>query len=344
MKVGLALGGGGARGFAHIGLLEVLEKEKIKIDMLSGTSMGSVIGGLYAVLKNSADVKDAVYTIVNDKKIRELEANFSKISKESEPSHKKFQQTLMMIKELYIWNLRVFKRHFVDFEPFELLFKELFGVNRFVDCKIPFTAVATDVVDADVAYLREGKLYESILASIALPGIFPPRRINGRILVDGGVVEPVPVDALFGHVDFIIGASVEPKIRRAKISNSLDVLLTSDEIRYIKIMENTISKADILIEPDLNDYSWAEFSKIEEIILKGREEAERMLPDLKRVLRKKKYIPFSKKNKVKMKPFDNVWLVEELEHRGIGKDKSEKKEKKEKNKLKHHNDFVEDDD
>jgi NTE family protein len=292
MKIGLALGGGGARGFAHIGVLEVLEREKIPIDIMAGTSMGAVMGAVYALTPSVAALYEKVRDISRDPKICELEMSFTKAVENKRQERVPFHKTLSMIKELYVWNMRALKRWLIDYKPFEPLFHHLYGDKTFQDCVIPFAAVATDLVDGNSAYLQEGPLYEAVLASIALPGVFPPMRKGHQFLVDGGILEPVPIDALSGKADVIIGVNLELKRRVRHWHSSLDVLLGCDELRHNKLVENTLKRADFLIEPDVNDYFWADFSHKDEIIEKGRIAAEERLPDLRLLLRRRRYFSF----------------------------------------------------
>lgn len=296
MKVGLALGGGGARGFAHIGVLEVLEKERIPIDIISGTSMGAVVGALYARDRSVKLLKDKIFSLVHREALRELEEKFSPSQGEDKTRIHKIRKTFLFVKEVYLWNLRIVKKWLIDYKPFEVLFKEAVGNLTFSDCKIPFLCVATDLIEGEEVCLEEGLLYEALLASSALPGIFPPLKLNERFLVDGGVLGTLPVDSLREKkTDFIIGVSLDKRRRLRFLRSSLDIILSVDEIRYDKLNQISASKADFLLEPDTSDFGWADFSHIEEIIDKGREEAEAKITQLKKRLKHRRFFPFIKR-------------------------------------------------
>jgi len=295
VKVGLALGGGGARGFAHIGVLEVLEKERIPIDIISGASMGAVIGALYARDKSVKSLKDKILSLVHRDALRALEEKFSPSQGKGGTQIHKIKKTFLFVKEVYLWNLRIIRKWLIDYKPFEIIFKEAVGGLTFSDCKIPFLCVATDLIEGEEVCLEEGLLYEALLASSALPGIFPPLKLNERFLVDGGVLGSLPVDSLRRKkTDFVIGVSLDKRRRLRFLRSSLDIIISVDEIRYDKLNQISALKADFLLEPETSDFGWADFSRIEEIIDKGREEAETKIARLKRRLRHRRFFPFIK--------------------------------------------------
>jgi NTE family protein len=161
---------------------------------------------------------------------------------------------------------------------------------------VPFVCVATDLIDGEEIYLDSGFIYEALLASTALPGVFPPLKLNGRFLVDGCVLGGIPVDALRRkNPDFIIAVSVEKKRKTRFLKTSMDILLSVDEVRYNKLNDIAAAKADFLLEPDVAEFGWADFSQIKAIIDRGREEAENKLPLLKKKLRNRRVFGFLKR-------------------------------------------------
>ncbi|MBI3638610.1 patatin-like phospholipase family protein [Candidatus Wolfebacteria bacterium] len=164
LKVGLALGGGGAKGLAHIGVIKALEAAGIKIDFISGTSMGSLIGGFYAATGD----------------VRVLEELFLKLKK---------GDIFPMSKLLRKRDGNLFR----DKSIIELLEADIKGV-KIKDCKIPFAAVATDVKNGEDVIIKKGSLTDAIRASSALPVVFAPVSMGGKLLMDGGFSNPVPAD------------------------------------------------------------------------------------------------------------------------------------------------------
>ena len=192
MKIGLVLGSGGARGLAHIGILRVLEREKIPIDLIVGTSMGSLIGGIYA------SGMDAVT-------MEEIAINIS------------WQQTARF------FTPTISKAGLVDGNKIEKLLESFIGKKRIKDLKIPFATVSTDIENGKQAVIKNGKVSRAIRASCSIPGIFTPLKHRNRFLVDGGLVNPVPVDvAREMGADIVIGVNVIPAIIRKSKSHEID--------------------------------------------------------------------------------------------------------------------------
>jgi len=182
MKIGLALGSGGARGLAHIGVLRVLEREKIPIDLIAGSSMGALIGGIYA------SGMDAVT-------LEEIALNIS------------WQQTARF------FTPTISKAGLVDGNKIEKLLETFIGRIIFSKLKIPFVTVTTDIENGKEVIIKTGKVSRAIRASCSIPGIFTPLKYGNRYLVDGGLVNPVPVDvARRSGADIVIGVNVIPEV------------------------------------------------------------------------------------------------------------------------------------
>lgn len=254
-KIGLALSGGGARGFAHIGVLEVLESEGINISAVSGTSMGSVVGSLYA---SGISVKEILeFMDSNDWKRFLISANFT-------------------IPNLPAINSRKVNR----------VLSRLLGEKTFKECRMPFCAVAADIVTKEKVFLKEGRLIEAVKASIAIPGVFEPLVRNGQILIDGGVVEPVPIDAVRTmDVDFVIAVALENLERkivptaRTSIFHILDVSLALMER---EIYNKYFPGANIIIQPHTGDFGVFDFGRAKEIINAGRTAALEKIEEIKK--------------------------------------------------------------
>jgi NTE family protein len=254
-KIGLALSGGGARGFAHIGVLEVLEQEGISISAVSGTSMGSVVGSLYA---SGISVKEILeFMDSNDWKRFLISANFT-------------------IPNLPAINSRKVNR----------VLSRLLGEKTFQECRMPFCAVAADIVKKEKVFLKEGSLIEAVRASIAIPGIFEPLVRDGQILIDGGVVEPVPIDAVRTmDVDFVIAVALENLERKVvptpktSIFHILDVSLALMEK---EIYDKYFPGANVIIKPHTGDFGVFDFGKADEIINAGRIAARDKIDEIKK--------------------------------------------------------------
>jgi NTE family protein len=273
MRIGLALGGGGAKGFFHIGVLKVLETLKIKLDFIAGTSMGALIGALYALHKDSLSVESLILGALEKYKGEILSLKNYSASSDVEEKKIFLEKSFNFVREFYLWNLRMIKPFLVDPRPFLKLFKELLGLNAFGDCKIPFLCSAVDLNQGEIVTMGKGLLYKAVMASCSLPGIFPPLRLKDKCLVDGGILLPLPASFLKDKVDFIIGVNlIYPWEGFKDIKNAVDIMFIVDRIRYRKILEDNLKEAHFLVFPQHLSFTWADFDKAQEIIALGEKE------------------------------------------------------------------------
>jgi NTE family protein len=267
-KVGLALGGGAARGMAHIGVLEVLKKEDIPIDLIAGTSAGAIIGAAYAW---NRDVERMTHDA--------LDANWKKMAPLIDPSLPR--TGLIKGKKIR-----------------DLIATYVGGDVDFSDLKIPFACVATDIDTGEEVVIDKGHVPEALRASISVPGIFTVVKHGERYVVDGGLTTPVPVEVVRRMgADFIIAVNVNPdvtgrmgkayrqRIEAHKEPNIIQVMMQSLYITTYTVGRHAIEKADIIIEPDVAHIGSSDFSKASELIQHGREAALKALPEIKRRLK-----------------------------------------------------------
>lgn len=257
-KVGLALGGGGAKGLAHIGIIKALEAAGIKIDYIAGTSMGALVGGWYAATGD----------------IRTLE-NF-----------------IFQIKKADIFPIKeIIKRKdgalFKGESIADKLRKEL-GNIKIEELKIPFAALATNAKNGDEVRLKKGDLVDAIRASIALPIVFAPVTIDGQSLMDGGLVNPVPADVVKNMgADYIIAVDVSSRWLMApeELATTRDIYhVVSSALSIIEyqIAKNVLKSADLVLRPPVLHYDWLEFSNAQKIIKVGKQELELNLKEIRR--------------------------------------------------------------
>jgi NTE family protein len=290
VKIGLALGGGVALGFYHIGLLKAFEKLEIKIDIVSGTSIGALIGGLYALTQDADEVEKKLFEILSkhQKELALLKTSFSPANVEAKTAF--FEKWCDLAKEFYIWNLRIAKSSLVDLKPFLKIFRGLFGDNSFKDCKVPFYVTAVNLLNAEVIAINSGPLYRGVLASSSYPGFFPPLRIENKILIDGGVLMPVPAKIIREKCDFVIGVNLEGTgYKFPLIRNAMDVMNLADRIRYKRIIEESLSGIDFLISPNLENFSWGDFTIAKELVQKGESEILAIGKELKASIKANRY-------------------------------------------------------
>jgi len=285
LKVGLALGGGGARGLAHIGVLKVLKRENIPIDLIVGTSMGAIIGAAYALKK---DISTLEKIAEKYSKIGEFNINLSFSEKEKEDKPYFIKKMSDFLKKGYVLNLELRRKYLNDGEGLKKIINDLVGDKVFADTKIPFAAVAADLIKGEKVILNQGKLFNALLASASIPGIFPPIILEGKILVDGGIVDVVPIEAARSlGANFIIAVNVSPTLKkRFEFSNAVEILFRSDSITSNELIKLQLSFADLVITPKVERFHWSNFSKPEKCIREGEIAAQNVLSELKKKLKR----------------------------------------------------------
>ena len=287
LKVGLALGGGGARGLAHIGVLKVLEKENIPIDFITGTSMGAIIGAVYALTKDISAIEK-----ITEKYSKISEFNIDLSFSEKERKDKPFFLKKMsdFLKKGYILNLELTKKYINDGEGLRRVISELVNNKTFEDTLIPFAVTAADLVKGEKIIIRRGKLFDALLASASIPGMFPPLILDKKILVDGGIVDVVPIEAAQSlGANFVIAVSVSQTIKkRDEFNNAVEILFRSDSITSSELRKLQLSFADVVITPKVGRFHWSDFSKAEQCVREGEIAAQNNILKLKKKLKKVK--------------------------------------------------------
>jgi NTE family protein len=284
-KIGLALGGGGARGLAHIGVMKVLEREKIRPDLIVGTSMGAIVGGALASGMKVGELEERVASFLegNIYKSSELKAMGDAESGEEQSLSRRiqshFKTKIRLAQAIYrpsILQLR-------DIEEFINFFIPDIQIEETV---IPFRAVATDLESGKLVVLKKGPLRRSIMASSAVPGALPPVEINGRKLSDGGIICVVPVScALEEWADVVIAIAVDKDISLVSgLETAVDIYVRAGEIQGFHLERYDLEKADIVIRPELGGAHWTDFSQPKELISLGEVAAIDSLPEIRRLV------------------------------------------------------------
>jgi len=282
-KIGLVLSGGGAKGFAHIGVLKVLEKAGVKIDYIGGTSVGSVIGALYASGYNAAQL-DSIFRATD---FNNLITDF--IPRSSKNFYEKRND------ELYAFSLPV--NHFkvgiplslskgmFNFNLLNKLTKNVREIHDFNKLPIPFLCIATDIETGKQVVLDKGYLAKALLASSAFPSIFAPVELDGKLLVDGGVSNNYPVDEIRKlGADIVIGVDVQDDIKdRNSLNDATKILVQINNLQMIEKMKENQAATDIYIKPEVNQYGIMSFDAIGELISRGEKAANFQLDKIKKV-------------------------------------------------------------
>ncbi len=272
---------------AHIGVLKVFQKERIPIDALAGTSMGAIVGGVFALKPDANYLAKEAMNFLQDKSL----LNLNKISIKSIPKKRRWavKRLISFIKELYLINLEATKKWLVGREKIKDLLELVVGEKNFSDLCLPYLAVVTDLRTGEEIWLQEGKLSDALLASSAIPGIFPPLERDDRLLVDGGVTSLVPVDAVRSlGADLVIGVNVEGGIYRENFPHGIDILYQADDIRGHELTKLKLAKADLIIKPNLDGINWSHFSKAQLCIERGERATREALPLIRKKLKAKR--------------------------------------------------------
>ena len=260
-RVGLALSSGNARSLAHIGVLRALEEASIPIDMIIGTSGGGLFGGLYAAGKSLDEITDFAKGLTK----------------------------LYSVRSLTAFNLLP-RRGLVKGHRVQRVLDQQLGKMLFQQCKIPFGTIAADVMTGEEVLLRSGEVGIAIRATVSSTPLFEPVHINGRWLIDGAAVNPVPIAPLRNEVDIIIASSVIVPIEKRKqhafhrLPNLLNLAFNKETIMEAGIMHNRFTDVDSLIEPDIIEFGGFDFHRADELIARGIEAAEPMMSALKKML------------------------------------------------------------
>jgi len=286
-KVGLVLSGGGAKGFAHIGVLKVLEEAGVRIDYITGTSMGSVVGGLYSIGYSTAQLSE----LVNSNDFLDL---FTE-----KPS---FRFSSVYQKEFSNQSIVSFpiKQKGIDLpagiikgQNLYMLFSNLtwpaHGTNSFNSFPIPFAAVATDLETGEPVVMRSGYLPDALRASISIPSLMTPHTVDGKHLIDGGLSQNLPVrEAIEMGADYVIAVNVAAPLQPMDSLNTLTDIFTQTISFRINERMNAQSKlADLLIIPDkIMNYSMTDFDVANQFIPIGEEEAKKYMEKFKDIANK----------------------------------------------------------
>lgn len=251
-KIALVLGGGAARGFAHVGVIRALEQEKIPIDLIVGTSVGSLIGAIYAGDTNSFELEWTAFALEKDNV---------------------FDYAIMSA--------------FTGMGPvkgdkLEEFVKTKVPVANIEGLKLPFAAVATDLNRGTRVVLDRGSVARAVRASSAIPGVFNPVEHQGRLLVDGGVVDNIPIAvAREKGADIVIAVDISENVTNFNITNLVDVVMQSVNIMFNENVGFHKKDADILISPAVGNVAMLDFTQKKRCMQAGIEAAQKAMPEIK---------------------------------------------------------------
>ncbi|MBN1781840.1 patatin-like phospholipase family protein [bacterium] len=267
--IGLALGGGGARGFCHIAFLKVFDELGLKPAIISGTSIGAIIGSFYAAGMSAADMEDLLESVGLVELTKMMDFNI-------------FRDSAIL-----------------KGQGIEEFIEEHLPVSTFEACRIPLKIVAADFWNRSEVIFESGDLIEAIRASMSLPGVFEPIRHGKRVLIDGGAVNPVPYDIISDSCEFCIAIDVSGKRiprKQDAVPNMFESVMSTFEIMQASILasKNEINPPELYIKPDLENVGILEFFKFKQIMNSVGPDVNRLRKELLKVFyrRKKRFVWF----------------------------------------------------
>jgi NTE family protein len=278
--IGLALGGGFARGFAHLGVLQVLEQNQIPISHIAGTSVGSILGAAYASGAPLARIIETCRTL--------------------------------RFRDIARW--RVSRLGLASNQRLASLIERVFDSRHFEDLRIPLAVVATDLTSGEPVVFTQGNLVDAIRASCAFPGLFEPVEIGTRCLADGGLVAPVPTRAARDiGAAMVLGVSVGMQDgHRGAPTNIFQVVSRAVNAAQKHQLEVWERHADLVLRPDVQSLAWDDFHRADEAIAAGAASARRALPRIQKLLGERESASQELQARLSAKDNGSVWLAEAL--------------------------------
>jgi NTE family protein len=280
-RIGLTLSGGGAKGFAHIGVLHVIDSLGLKVDYISGTSMGSVVGGLYAAGYSAAEIEKIALSIDW--------AHVFDPNPELENMHVRdryrsgkylieipFEKLKVVVGTGAIEGQQLWSR-------LEQLFFHLRETNNFHQFPIPYACVATNIETGEPVVMSSGDIVSAIRASIAIPAVFTPVEREDMHLVDGGSVNNFPVNIVKEMgAEYVIGVNVSHNLRKfEELKTPLDIIFQMGLFKNAAVFEKNRKNTDLFMEPDLDGYNGSSFTEVADIIERGKQIARNYIPEIK---------------------------------------------------------------
>lgn len=285
MKVGLALGGGAARGLAHLGVLRTLVRHRIPVDVVVGTSMGAILGGAWVAGGDIDALESQVRATLSSETFRKNRLSFLRETKKQRGGL--LFSVSNLVRRGVFFGVSNLRPSFVSAEEFAHSMESVVPDVAIEDLPLRFGAVALDLEEAREVVLCSGSLRQATAASAAIPGVLPPVPRNGRLLIDGGWVDKVPVLPTFKlGADVVI--AVDITAAPADVANyrrGVDIMVRANSIKDATLVGFQRRMADLVIRPEVQRVHWADFGAHDRCIEAGAEATEAILPEIRELLR-----------------------------------------------------------
>ena len=276
--LGLALGGGGARGAAHIGVIQALHRAGVRPDVIAGTSAGSTVGAMYAATLDPAWIEKRFREFIEHESFRTFNSGELLDGRNQETF---LSKVTSKVKQHYMVILGLNRSYVAKREILENAVDYLLPVDTFEELKIPLKILVTDIHSGEDIVYESGELKEAIVQSSSIPGFFEPTHKEGRLLVDGGVTAPLPVSVLKKLTELVMAIDItNHSLKPLDDPNMIEIVRRSDIITSLKLKERIAQDADILIRPDVLGLHWSEFGKFDDLLKSGRDAAAKTLKSI----------------------------------------------------------------
>lgn len=279
----IALGGGGARGLSHLGVLKVLDRERVPIRGIAGTSVGAIVAAAYALDPDAAGLTARALGYLNSSSFQS--DLFKRVLFRSEgPERRSVRSLLSNLRKGYVYSGILRRASIFPAARLRDLVKDLIPEQMIEETRVPLVIPALDIRTGEMVYLDRGPLREAVLAGCSLPGFFPPLEHEGRLLVDAGVLGPVPVAAAihrFGPAA-VLAVDISPRIGGIEcIDLGIEALLRVESIAAKRLNEIELARAGVVIRPEVGAWLWSDFSGFEQLVSRGTEAAEGKMAEIR---------------------------------------------------------------
>ncbi len=286
MKIGLSLSGGAAKGLMHLGVIKQLELGGIRIDMISGCSIGALIGAMYALNPDADNISGRITKFLENTGEPIIPINYV-INEEQEERRSVFNKIADSVKMSIYYGISLAKLSYLTSEGLRDSISQLVPDVDFSECKIPFSCAATDITDYTEYYFTEGSILDAVVASCSLPGLYPPFEYKGKALVDGGWAAPNHIDQLREMgAGFVIASNIQQEYNQGEVTNGLDVVLRSNTSSRKALSDLQLKYADILIQPDTCNIHWWDFGAATDCMDLGEKQTAALIPEIRKKIRR----------------------------------------------------------
>ena len=291
--LGLALGGGGARGAAHIGVLQELHSAGIEIGLIAGTSAGSIIGAMYAASGDPFWVEDHFRNFLKSDAFDGLRSR--RLLDDRNPDSV-LDQIAKKVKDTYVVMMGLNRVSIVSQIPLRNAISYLVPIKDFSDLKVPMSVLATDLQSCNDLVIESGNLVDALVQSSSIPGFVQPAGNDSELIVDGGVSMPIPVPILQGNCDFILAVDISRyALGILEEPNMIDIMKRADMVTSLRLKSELSNQADFVIKPDTLGLHWSDFNQFNTLVKNGRKAAKESIGHLKSEIDRKNSIFYKMK-------------------------------------------------